>query len=150
MNKKAYNLSSIIQFITYTLVGTSNVIIDLIVLNVLWAISGHYLGEINYFFKLISFSIYSTTGYFLNRKFTFKTKACAKSYFSYISLLAVLSFLDAIILVKLTQIHIFHIPRELRANASALFAAMITGIFGFIINKTIIFKKQASTEAHKA
>lgn len=150
MNKKAYNLSSIIQFITYALVGASNVIIDILVLNILWAVSGHYLGEINYIFKLISFSIYSTTGYLLNRKFTFKTKACAKSYFSYISLLAVLSFLDAIILVRLTELNPFHLPPEVCANASALFAAMITGVFGFVINKTIIFKKQAVPQAHKA
>ena len=149
MSKKVYKLNPIIQFITYALVGASNTIIDIIVLNILWALSGHYIGEINYLFKLISFSIYSTTGYLLNRKFTFKTKACAKSYFSYISLLAVLSFLDAVLLVHLTQLNPFHLPPEICANASALFAAMLTGVFGFIINKTIVFKKVSLPQVHE-
>lgn len=150
MLNKITNLKSIVQFITYALVGASNVIIDILVLNILWAVSGVYLGEINYFFKLISFMIYSTTGYFLNRKFTFKIKACVKSYFSYISLLAVLSFLDAIILVKLTEVNPLSLPPEICANASALIAAMLTGVFGFVINKTVIFKKHSLAQTSEA
>ncbi|MDD7792967.1 GtrA family protein [Clostridium sp. 'White wine YQ'] len=146
MINKSFNYKSIIQFITYALVGASNVIIDLIVLNILWFASGMYIGRINYLFKLISFAVYSTTGYLLNRKYTFKTKASIKSYFSYISLLAVLSLMDAIILVKLTRLNPFHLHRGLNANLSAFTAAMATGLIGFIINKFIIFRKKSHNE----
>ncbi|MEQ8154272.1 MAG: GtrA family protein [Clostridiaceae bacterium] len=141
MIKSKIKLNSIIQFMTYALVGASNVIIDLLVLNILWFVSGMYIGKINYLFKLISFLVYSTSGYLLNRTYTFKTKPTIKSYFSYVSLLAVLSFIDAIMLVELTKMNPFHLHRGLNANLSAFFAAMTTGIIGFMINKFIIFKK---------
>lgn len=63
-----------IEFIKYASIGALNVLIDFLVLNLLWFLTGRYSGNINYLFKLISFSIYSINGYLLNRKFTFKTK----------------------------------------------------------------------------
>lgn len=140
---KKIDFKGILQFITYALVGLSNVIIDIIVLNILWKISGHYIGHSNYLFKFISFSIYSTTGYLLNLKFTFNTKASFKSYISYVSLLAVLAFIDAILLVKISILNPLHLSHELAANSADLFAAMATGVFGFIINKILIFKKNS-------
>ncbi|GFZ31841.1 membrane protein [Clostridium zeae] len=141
MNKNS-KLRAIIQFITYSMVGASNVIIDLIVLNILWAVTGLTVGRINFLFKLISFCIYSTSGYLLNKKFTFKSEAKSSSYFGYVSLLGILSFLDAIIIVNLTRHNIFHLHnRYFWANISAFLAAMLTGILGFIINKFVIFNK---------
>ncbi|GKU25655.1 GtrA family protein [Clostridium folliculivorans] len=135
-------LKAIIQFITYSLVGSSNVIIDLIVLNILWTVTGLTVGRINFLFKLISFCIYSTSGYLLNKKFTFKSESKSSSYFGYVSLLGILSFLDAVIIANLTRHNIFHIHRFFWANISAFLAAMLTGILGFIINKFVIFNKE--------
>lgn len=140
------NIRNIIQFLTYALIGSTNVLIDLIVLNILWHVTGMYRGNINYLFKLISFSIYSTTGYYLNKRYTFNhgksTPKNTSSYFGYVGLLAILSFLDAIIISNLTLIHFHHIHKELWANICAVFGAMMTGMIGFIINKLYIFRKQ--------
>ncbi len=60
-----------IEFIKYASIGALNVLIDFLVLNLLWFFTGMYSGTINYLFKLISFSIYSINGYFLNKKLIF-------------------------------------------------------------------------------
>lgn len=136
------NFKSIIQFITYAFIGFSNVLIDIVVFNILWKLTGQYTGTSNYLFKFISFSIYSTSGYLLNLKFTFKETASFKSYFSYVSLLAILGYAEAIILVKLTTLNPFGLPKVLNANIDVLLAAMIMGSIGFLINKLVIFRKK--------
>lgn len=145
ITEKKYSINSLIQFITYTMIGTSNVLIDIIVFNLFWAITGHYAGRINYLFKIISFAIYSTTGYLLNKNYTFKTKGKPASYFQYISLLAFLSFLDAVMIANFTIHRPFGLRRRTWGNICVLLAAMITGIFGFLINKFYIFKHKKSS-----
>ena len=141
LKTKNEKFKQIIQFLTYTSVGASNVLIDIIVLNTLWKISGVYTGKINYIFKFISFCIYSTTGYLLNKKITFQSDGSFKAYIKYVSLLAGLSAIDAVMIVHLTVIHFNNIPVKLWSNLSILIAAMSTGIIGFIINKFLIFSK---------
>jgi putative flippase GtrA len=136
-NKK---LNSLIQFISYICVGGINFLIDIAILNLLWFLTGRYTGEINYLFKFISFCIYSTTGYFLNRKITFRSSGNISSYIRYLALLGFLSALDAVIIVHLTQIHIESIPVQIWSNYCVLIAGMSTGILGFLINKFVIFK----------
>lgn len=138
---KGEKLNSILQFISYASVGASNVIIDIIVLNILWKITGKCTGNVNYLFKFISFLIYSTTGYLLNKHVTFKSNGGIKAYFKYVALLAVLSAIDAIIIVHLTLIPI-DIPITFWSNICALLASMTTGILGFLINKFLIFSKK--------
>lgn len=141
MEIKSQNSKSFLQFICYILVGSSNFILDEIILNTLWFISGRSIGTINYLFKLISFCIYSTNGYFLNKRYTFKNQNEDPSYIEYISLLALLSAVDAIIVSKFTTHNIFMIDNALWANICNLFACATTGIVGFLINKFVIFKK---------
>ncbi len=138
---------NIIEFISYATVGASNVLIDILVFNFLWKVTGHSVGNINYLFKLVSFSIYSTTGYLLNKNMTFKSSGEKGAYLKYASLLAFLSFLDAALIAKLTRLNIFHIKHILWNNICVLFAAMATGLLGYIINKFFIFaKEQKGTE----
>lgn len=141
MKNKNDFLNNLFQFISYTIVGASNVLIDLLVFNVLWKVTGHSHGNINYLFKFISFCIYSTTGYLLNKNVTFERNDTKNSHLKYVSLLAFLSFLDAVIISKLTLFHPSHIRHFYWNNLSVLFASIITGILGFIINKFLIFKK---------
>ena len=138
---KNEKFKQLIQFLSYTSVGASNVLIDIIVLNTLWGVSGIYTGKINYFFKLISFCIYSSTGYLLNKHITFQSNGGFKAYIKYVSLLAGLSSIDAVMIVHLTVIHFNNIPVKIWSNLSILIAAMSTGIIGFIINKFLIFSK---------
>ncbi|GIM27530.1 membrane protein [Clostridium polyendosporum] len=145
ITEKKYSINSLVQFITYTMIGTSNVLIDIIVFNLFWAITGHYAGKINYLFKIVSFAIYSTTGYLLNKNFTFKTKGKPSSYFQYITLLAFLSFLDAVMIANLTIHRPFGLDRRIWGNICVLLGAMATGIIGFAINKFYIFKHKRSS-----
>lgn len=142
-NSKKHN--SIRQFITYTLVGCSNTIIDFIVMNLLWFMSDMYLGNINYIFKAISFSIYSTTGYLLNKKYTFNTTKNNKSpYIQYVSLAGIITIVDTILIAKITQYQIFDISDALWANIVNLGVCAVIGFIGFLINKYIIFNNNST------
>ncbi|WP_238903051.1 MULTISPECIES: GtrA family protein [Clostridium] len=150
MLKSLSKIKTFLQLACYALIGTSNIIIDVIVLNILWHLTGLYSGNINYFFKFISILVYSTSGYFLNRKFTFKAKASNKSYFRYVSLLFVLGIFDAKLLMLLNDMNPLKLQLNLCANFAAVFSSIITGSLGFVINKMIIFKKQHIPQVHKA
>ncbi|MBO0562101.1 GtrA family protein [Clostridium botulinum] len=129
-----------IEFIKYASIGALNVLIDFLVLNLLWFFTGMYSGTINYLFKLISFSIYSINGYFLNKKFTFKTKD--SSYIQYASVIGIAAILNGIILSNLSSYNLLNVSQVLWSNISALIASMGTGILSFLINKFFIFKKK--------
>ncbi|MCS4526205.1 GtrA family protein [Clostridium botulinum] len=105
----------------------------------LWFLTGRYSGNINYLFKLISFSIYSINGYLLNRKFTFKTKN--SPYIQYASVIGIAAILNGIILSTLSSYNLLNVSQVLWSNISALIASMGTGILSFLINKFFIFKK---------
>ncbi|MGO5093818.1 GtrA family protein [Clostridium sporogenes] len=128
-----------IEFIKYVSIGALNVIIDFSVLNLLWFFTGLYSGNINYLFKLISFSIYSINGYTLNKKFTFKTKN--SSYIQYASVIGIAAILNGIILSNLSSYNFLNVSQVIWSNISALIASMSTGILSFLINKFFIFKK---------
>ncbi|NFV12898.1 GtrA family protein [Clostridium sp. FAM 1755] len=128
-----------IEFIKYVSIGVLNVIIDFSVLNLLWFFTGLYSGNINYLFKLISFSIYSINGYTLNKKFTFKTKN--SSYIQYASVIGIAAILNGIILSNLSSYNLLNVSQVIWSNISALIASMSTGILSFLINKFFIFKK---------
>ena len=134
MSKK----NNFMQFIKYTLIGGINVLIDFGILNILWIITGIYKGYINYLFKFISFIAYSTNGYFMNKKFTFKSNN--NSYFKYISVLAVTAILNAFILSNLSMHNFFNFKPIIWSNISALIASIVTGIISFLVNKLFVFK----------
>lgn len=138
---KIKSSNSLLQLISYGLIGGSNFIIDIVVLNILWRVTGKFSGNINYLFKFISFCIYSTTGYLLNKHITFKSKGSFDAYFKYVGLLGLLSAIDAFIIVHLTVMPV-NIPIYIWSNICALLASMTTGILGFLINKFLIFKKK--------
>ncbi|AJD30518.1 MULTISPECIES: GtrA family protein [Clostridium] len=131
--------NSFIEFIKYASIGALNVLIDFLVLNLLWSFTGMYSGNINYLFKLISFSIYSINGYFLNKKFTFKTKD--SSYIQYASVIGIAAILNGIILSNLSSYNLLNVSQVLWSNISELIASMGTGILSFLINKFFIFKR---------
>ncbi|WP_251860567.1 GtrA family protein [Clostridium sp. Marseille-Q2269] len=128
-----------IQFIKYASIGVLNVLIDFLILNLLWFITGIYSGNINYLFKVISFSAYSMSGYFLNRKFTFKSNS--SSYIQYASVIGIAAILNSIILSNLSSYNLLNVSQIIWSNISALIASMCTGILSFLINKLFVFKK---------
>ncbi|EJO5346115.1 GtrA family protein [Clostridium botulinum] len=130
---------SFIEFIKYAFIGSLNVLIDFLVLNLLWFFTSIYSGNINYLFKLISFSIYSINGYLLNSKFTFKTNK--NSYIQYASVIGIAAILNAIILSNLSSFNLLNISQVLWSNISALIASMSTGVLSFLINKFFVFKE---------
>lgn len=140
---KSKKLNTLLQFIYYALIGGSTFLIDIMVMNILWKVTGKSIGNINYIFKLISFIIYSSIGYQLNKKITFKSDNSNKSsYFKYASVVGILSLVDAIVVSNLTQLNIWSINNTLWANICNFGSSATTGIIGFLINKLVIFKKE--------
>ncbi|MBU5269602.1 GtrA family protein [Clostridium cochlearium] len=128
------------QFILYALIGSSNVVIDFCILNMLWMVTGIYKGAANILFKFISFIFYSLNGYYWNKKYTFKTEG---SFLKFASVLGIAAIINSIILSIMSIYNILGISDLLWSNICALTASIITGIGSFLINKLYIFKKVA-------
>ncbi|WP_298839671.1 GtrA family protein [Clostridium sp.] len=152
MNNKHKKAQSLTQFIKYGIVGGSNTIIDIAVLNILSYTTGITHGKALFLFNLIAFSIYSICGYNLNKKFTFKENDTKNAYFQYASVLFFTMILNSFILVHLTRrnplIRIMHHHRSIAhlnhlwLNISMIIGCIFLGILGFLINKFFIFNKK--------
>jgi len=156
MNNKIKKKQSLAQFINYSLVGVSNTIIEISILNLLSYITGITHGITLFLFNMIAFSVYSIFGYKLNKKFTFKDASretsSEKAYFQYASVLFFIMILNSFLLVILTSrnplIHLFHhqIHRmtlnHIWLNISMLINSIFLGVLGFILNKFFVFNKK--------
>lgn len=156
MNNKTKTQQSLSQFIKYGLVGATNTIIDIGILNILSYTTGITHGKILFVFNTIAFLVYSICGYKLNKKFTFKNSfretSSQNAYFQYASVLFVSMLINSCMLILLTRrnplIHIIHHHRNivklnhLWLNMSMLIGSMIVGVIGFLINKFFVFNKK--------
>ena len=103
MNNKHKTLQSLTQFIKYALVGATNIIIDIIILNILSYTTGITNGKMLFVFNIIAFSVYSICSYKLNKKFTFRETSHKKAYFQYASVLFFSMILNSFMLILLTS-----------------------------------------------
>jgi putative flippase GtrA len=152
MDNKHMTLNPAIQLIKYALVGATNIIIDVIILNILSYGTGITNGKMLFIFNIISFSVYSFSGYKLNKKFTFKETSPEKAYLKYASILFFSMILNSLMLVTLTSKNplIALIPsitnivklNHLWLNISILIVSMFIGLLGFLINKFFVFNKK--------
>ena len=152
MNNKLNTLKSIAELIKYALVGSTNIIIDILIINILSYTTGITSGKMLFVFNIIAFSIYSVSGYILNKNFTFKGTSRPKAYIQYASVLFFSMIFNSILLVLLTSYNplITLIPNEpdiiklnhLWLSLSILINSVVIGLLGFLINKFFIFNKK--------
>ncbi|WP_414648702.1 GtrA family protein [Clostridium sp.] len=152
MRNKNKKLQSLAQFIKYALVGATNIIIDLTILNILSYTTGITHGKTLFVFNIMSFCVYSICSYNLNKKFTFKETSKGNNYFQYASVLFFSMILNSFMLILLTRrnplIHIMHHTKNIMKlnhlwlNISILTGSMIIGLVGFLINKYFVFNKK--------
>ena len=152
MNYKYEKLQSLIELIKYALVGASNILIDMTVLNILSYATGITSGKMLIVFSVTSFFVYSTSGYHLNNKFTFKKSSSEKAYIQYASVLFICMILNSVMLVLLTNKNplISLMPNHtdvialnhLWMNISILIDSSVIGFFGFLVNKFFVFNKK--------
>ena len=152
MNNNPKSLKSLVQFFKYSLVGATNIVIDVIILNILSYATGITHGKVLFVFNLIAFSVYSFCGYKLNNKFTFGGNSHKKAYFQYASVLFFSMILNSLMLVLLTShnplIHYmqgkWNIVKlnHLWFNICILIDSMTIGFLGFLVNKFFVFNKK--------
>ena len=130
------------QLIIYSLVGFSNMILDLLIVNILMKIFNTYNGPLLMAFNIISFLVYSLNGYTLNKKFTFKSSE--KSYLKYMIVLGGSVIIETPLFSILTVFNIFSLDKVLWANLCKILSFTIGGIMCFLINKFLIFKEKKS------
>ncbi|WP_373898619.1 GtrA family protein [Haloimpatiens sp. FM7315] len=141
MNKNR-TLNNLFQFITYALIGGSNELINLGILNFLAYITHIYSNKLALFlFEFIAFIAYSINGYILNRKFTFKS--INSSYLKYAAVLGSSAIFNTLLFITLNSKNKFNISPELWLNISKLIASITIGIITFLINKFYVFKNKA-------
>lgn len=133
---------SLKQLIIYSLVGLSNMILDLIVVNILMKAFNTYNGPLLIAFNIISFLVYSLNGYTLNKKFTFKSSK--KSYSKYMMVLGGAAIIEAPLFSLLTMFNIFSLNKVLWANICKIMSFTIGGVACFLINKFLVFKDKKS------
>lgn len=139
-NKKTFN--NLLQFITYALIGGSNELINLGILNFLTYITGIYSNKFILFaFEFISFIAYSINGYFLNKKFTFKAKK--SSYFKYTGVLGTSAIFNTLLFITLNSHNMLNLSNSLWLNLSKVVASMTIGVITFLVNKFFVFKNKA-------
>lgn len=134
--------NSIKEIAAFIFVGTSNTLLEIGTMNLLWWLTGIYSGNINYLFKTITFLICSTVSYFLNQKVTFRSKSGLKDYLKYAAVLGCLSLIEAVIISEFTKISVSFVSIEAWANIISIIASFLTGILNFFISKFIIFNKK--------
>ncbi|MGH4141136.1 GtrA family protein [Clostridium sp.] len=152
MNNKNKTLKSLAQFIKYSLVGATNIIIDIIILNTLSYTTGITSGKMLFVFNVIAFCVYSFCGYKLNTKFTFRETSHKKAYFQYASVLFFSMLLNSLMLILLTSHNplIHHMHRGINImrlnhiwfNICILIDSMTIGLLGFLVNKFFVFNKK--------
>lgn len=130
------------QLIIYSLVGFSNMILDLLIVNILMKTFNTYNGPLLMAFNIISFLVYSLNGYTLNKKFTFKSSE--KSYLKYMIVLGGSVIIETPLFSILTVFNIFSLDKVLWANLCKILSFTIGGIMCFLINKFLIFKEKKS------
>ena len=133
---------SLIQLLTYSLVGLSNMILDLLIVNILMKIFNTYNGPLLMAFNIISFLLYSLNGYVLNKKFTFKSEE--KSYLKYMIVLGGSVIIESPLFSLLTTFNIFSLDKVLWANICKIISFTLGGVMCFLINKFLIFKDKKS------
>lgn len=133
---------SLIQLINYSLVGLSNMILDLLIVNILMKIFNTYNGPLLMVFNIISFLVYSLNGYVLNKKFTFKSEE--KSYLKYMIVLGGSVIIESPLFSLLTTFNIFSLDKVLWANICKIISFTLGGVMCFLINKFLIFKDKKS------
>ncbi|MFU0824004.1 GtrA family protein [Clostridium sp.] len=131
---------TLIELVKYGLIGGSNVLINLIILNVLSYLTGIYSGPTMYIFYGISFIVYSINGYFWNKKFTFSSNN--GSYFKYASILGISTFLNSTLCTIFTTFNIFNFQEILWMNISIILSSITVGILTFILNKCFVFRNR--------
>ncbi|MGY0372209.1 GtrA family protein [Clostridium sp. JNZ J1-5] len=142
MNTHLQIKKTLLQFISYAVIGGSNFLINIFVLNILSYFTHIYSGPTMIIFDNIAFLIYSVNGYLLNKKFTFKTQG--SSYLKYASVLWVSAIcLNSTLFTLLTMINIFNLSEVLWLNLSKFIASITIGILTFIVNKLFVFKDKA-------
>jgi putative flippase GtrA len=152
MNNKHKTLKFIGELIKYALVGCTNVIIDILILNILSYTTGITSGKMLFVFNIIAFLVYSISGYILNENFTFKGISRPKAYFQYASVLFFSMIFNTLLLVVLTSYNplIALIPNEpnivklnhLWLSLAILANSAVIGLLGFLINKFFVFNKK--------
>lgn len=128
-----------IELLKYGTVGAINVALDFAVLELLMKLTGVYKGYTLFIFNALSFVVYSINGYYLNRRFTFKSSS--SSYWKYSSVLASTMLLNSFILSTLSLYNIYDLKPVIWASICKAIASSTTGIINFIFNKFVVFKK---------
>lgn len=131
-----------IEFVKYACIGAVNVAIDFGILELLMNITGIYKGYTLFVFNIISFIAYSINGYYMNKRFTFKSSK--SSYWKYSSVLASTMLLNGLILSTLSLHNVFNLKPVLWASICKAIASSTTGIINFIVNKFVVFKHDAT------
>lgn len=135
------------QYITYGAVGTVNVIIDICIINILMAITHIYRGKMFFLFKLISFVVYSISGYFMNKRLTFDCKHTKNTtYLAYALTLFIAAMGNGWILSTFTMLSLDRISPRVWANIVNIIASMTTGTISFLVNKFLIFNGDRNKE----
>ncbi len=135
------------KFITFSLIGILNTLIDFAFFNGCIFVFGlPYLWSYP-LYKGVSFTIACINSYFLNTRFTFQVEKKTVHSFSYFFLATIsgmaINILIATVLFAVTEgtgISLF-----IRANGSAIIATIVSMVWNFIFYNYVVFRSNNKT-----
>lgn len=144
-------IPSLYQIAKFVLVGGTNFLIDMGILNILIFISGVYEGTTQSLFKATSFTLAVVNSYFWNKFWVFKrvrTETAGKEFLQFVAV-SVVGFLINVgidkILVDVTG-PMGNIPEKTWAQLAAMISAIIALFWNFAGYKFIVFDSGKITE----
>jgi len=129
------------QIMKFVIVGVSNTLVDLMVLNFLIFLTGVASGLPFGVFKGISFLVAATNSYFWNKRWTFRSNK--KVFVQFLTVSTVGLFLNvstASFLVNIVQPQ-FGLSEKVWANVGAINGTLVVMTWNFIGYKFVVFKR---------
>ncbi len=134
------------QFIKFCIIGTSGLVIDFSVLNLLSTATSIYAGPFIALFNAVSFSVAVSNSYYWNRRWTFRHQGpvSASSVSRFMLVNAGGAFLNSAIVFILTTFvpPLFAVHPQLWLNAAKIIALPISTFWNFLGAKYFIFRAE--------
>ena len=128
------------RFAKFSIVGSFNFLVDIIVLNILSYITGFNKGVFAAIFSAISFLLANVNSYYLNKKWTFKSNSKNSKYKMFLAVSIMGIFVNAVVVYNFTTyINQTYFSDIVWLNISKIIATLLVVFFNYYSYKKYVF-----------
>ncbi|MCK4592531.1 GtrA family protein [Candidatus Parcubacteria bacterium] len=128
------------RFAKFSIVGSFNFLVDIIVLNILSYVTGFNKGVFAAIFSAISFLLANVNSYYLNKKWTFKSNSKNSRYKVFLAVSIMGVFVNAVVVYNFTTyINQTYFSDIVWLNISKIVATLLVVFFNYYSYKKYVF-----------